>query len=170
MSRKTTTTGQARFAGANWDSDNMTVRLRSNGDRVKRKVLTRGVTCITLNEGTFRDIMHYLRFGNEVRLMFPGMLDAIRLFPCMDQKREKMSVIAQTMGDFREVLADKKVRLVHKGKEVSRKYLGEMEKHAREMRLGQYARAVERAYVTPDTVVECPKCGFEFRVGRPNKE
>ena len=170
MSRKTTTTGQARFAGANWDSDNMTVRLRSNGDRVKRKVLTRGVTCITLNEGTFRDIMHYLRFGNEVRLMFPGMLDAIRLFPCMDAKREKMEVIAQTMGEFRNLLSDKKVRLVHNGKEVDDTHLKAMKKRAHQKDLEYKANTVQREFVTPDTVVACPRCGFEFRVGRPNKE
>ena len=168
--KKPTTTERPRFAGANWDDDGMTVRLSGGGEKVRRKVLTNGVTLIPVDRATANDIIHHLRFGNEVRLIFPEMEDAIRLFPCMDQKRERMSVIAQTMGDFREVLADKKVRLVHKGKEVSRKYLGEMEKHAREMRLGQYARAVERAHVTPDTVVECPKCGFEFRVGRPNKE
>ena len=69
--KKPTTTDRPRFAGANWDTDGMTVRLSGGGEKVRRKVLTNGVTLIPVDRATANDIIHHLRFGNEVRLIVP---------------------------------------------------------------------------------------------------
>ena len=167
--KKPNTTGQTRYACDSWDADDITVRVKKNGHILRRKVLTKDIVCVN-SALLMQDIADALRKGNEVRIGSPENGAAIRLFPCMTADCRKMEVIAQTMGAFRDLLSDKKVHVVHNGEEIGEKTIAKFRREMRENGLQYKANAVERAHVTPDTVVACPRCGFEFRVGRPNKE
>ena len=154
---------EPRYEGTNWDEP--IVRVRRNGStrqQVKRKVLTRGIKRIHAFALTKEAIVKYLREGYEVRITDANDKDMIRLFPCMSKDMKKLTITAQTMGEFRECISDKKVHIYHGGKELS--------KHqAEKMVIEQRERVENRLAVTPDTVVTCPKCGTEFRVGKELK-
>lgn len=154
----------ARLAGTNWDEP--VVRVRRSGtlssSRIRKKVLTRGVYRIPFYRATQQEIIKYLRRGYEVRLTDGGESDAIRLFPCMDKNLSSMYVSAQTMGDFRKCIGDKKVKIVHGEKEISKCDAAKMDQEVSEA----HEEIKQRLAVTPDTVVTCPKCGTEFRVGK----
>ena len=60
-----------------------------------------------------------------------------------------------TMDPFRGTLADKRVRFTHRGHEVTRNEAQQLNE-----------AKVAESRVTPDTTVECPKCGHRFRVGK----
>ena len=70
-------------------------------------------------------------------------------------KSKSCALCAYKMGPFRGTLADKRVRFTHREHEVTRS-------EARRMNEAKVAES----RVTPDTAVECPKCGHRFRVGR----
>ena len=155
---------KTRFEGANWDEPivNVVKGGRSGQSCLKRKVMTRGIMRVHAFALTKEAIVKYLREGYEVRITDANDKDMIRLFPCMSVGHMKLEVTAQTMGEFRECIADKKVRVVHCGEEISK---AQFEKLNDEQR-AKYDEAKNFIGVTPDIMVTCPKCGTEFRVGK----
>ena len=145
-----------RLECVNWDEE-QPAKLKSKGRNhaVSRKVLTKAKHPISLISNEIDRAAELLRQGYEVRLASTDGRDAVRLYPCVETDMKTMFVAAATMEPFRGTLADKRVRFTHRGHEVTRS-------EARRLN----AAKVAEARVTPDTTVECPKCGHRFRVGR----
>ena len=151
-----------RIECTNWDEEvSVATWAKGRARKPARKVLTRGVAKVELTKGQMGGITKMLGSGMEVRLDFGGE-DAIRLYPCAATDFRTMFVAADTMGEFRHA--------VYSGKNLAftsrhgRRAVSREEVEERVERVEQ-ARA-ERVHVTPETVVECPKCGFEFKVGK----
>ena len=145
-----------RYAGVNWDKEQPTT-INRKGDRVSRKVLTRKV--VRINAARILEaVVDQLRQGNEVRLC-DGDNDAIRLYPCLQQDMKTMFVACSSMGEFRNSLNDKKAKLFRLGEERSAKDMVEFQKAVAE-------EIKSCKHVSPSTIVRCPKCGEEFRVGK----
>ena len=145
-----------RLECVNWDEEQpATIKCKGQGHAVSRKVLTKAAHPISLVSNEIDRAAELLRQGYEVRLASTDGIDAVRLYPCVGTDMKTMFVAAATMEPFRGVLADKRVRFTHRGHEVTR---GE----ARRLN----AAKVAEAHVTPDTTVECPRCGNRFRVGK----
>ena len=153
-----------RFEGANWDEPEVKV-TRSGGKGIERKVLTVGTMTIDAT-ALLGKIEKLMRQGNEVRLTRRGQ-DALRFVPLADLECRKIEPRAFFMGDMARMLDDKKLRITRLGAEIPQSDVQRIVNRARE--LGRET-AKRRRHVTPDTMVNCPKCGFQFRVGRPNKE
>ena len=107
-----------------------------------------------------------LRTGLDVHLAF-GDEACVRFFACATEDGKRMFVAAQTMGTFRTATYDglvvsytseKGARKIPKAEAMERFALSKM---PRAQEGGQ-----ERDHVTPETVVACPRCGYEFKVGR----
>lgn len=93
----------------------------------------------------------------EIRLATGDGKAAIRLYRCLTKNLDEQFIAAQTMGDFRHGISDNRsVRFTHRNKTVTQKEVERMNRRIRD----------EREHVTPDTLVKCPKCSFEFRVGK----
>lgn len=146
----------------NWDTE-AGVMLNNGHDSVSRKVVTRGILT-SQNFGAVHrgyvqsilgDIIDALRKGYEYRFVDEEGNDCLRLFPCVKTDLKTVFVAAQTMGEFRKSLADKKIRPFVKGKEVNMKKALEVVR-----------KATKCLCVTPDTMVNCPGCGLNFRVGK----
>ena len=150
-----------RFICENWDGPTVKVKSKGRGVLPARKVVTRGVVRIGATQ-LLHDVRVSLRRGVEVRLV-ENREDAVRFIPLMDSKKtDKMLVNAKAMGDFCErTLSDKKARFMQYGKEVS---VEEVKAYVE--RKKSETHNCECDFVTPDTMVECPKCGYSFRVGR----
>ena len=154
-----------RIECTNWDED-VPVSTWAKGRTRKpaRKVLTKGIAKVELTRGQMSRITKMLGSGMEVRLDFGGD-GAIRLYPCAAADFKTMFVAADTMGEFRHA--------VYSGKNLAftsrhgRRSVSREEVEGRVERVEQ-ARA-ERVHVTPETVATCPKCGFEFKVGKSLK-
>ena len=157
--------GEPRFVCTDWDEE-VPVATWSKGRRRKpaRKVITNGKVRVALTRLQAERIVKMLGCGNEVRLTVGGE-DAIRLFPCADTDFRTMFVASETMGDFR--------RAVYRGRRLAfmsrhgRRRIGREEIEARVERTK--SGAAEREHVSPDTVVACPRCGYEIRVGKSLK-
>jgi len=104
------------------------------------------------------EIIAYLKSGYEVRI--GSMKSGIRLFPYLNTDFETQRIVAQTHGDFREAIKDapwtEGGRVEHD--------MDEMRKCVE--RRNTFDRESYQSHVSPDTMVECPKCGFNFRVGK----
>jgi len=160
---KDTGKAEARYEGVNWDSEwKPTARMKCNGDNgPKRKVLTKGVKELALCD-TFRVIKSWIRQGYEVRLRDGG--DAfLRIFPVLGTDLKTMYAACKSMAPLSGCLADKKARVVFRGREYSNPE--DAAAAYDETRHGR-GEGWDLDEVTPDTVVECPKCGSRFRVGR----
>ena len=74
---------------------------------------------------------------------------------------KKIELVARVAKDspLGGCLADKKPIIVHCGRQLDETEADELVSEARE-------KDKKRVSVTPDMMVTCPKCGFEFRVGR----
>ena len=143
----------------NWDAVPVTFKKNSDDHKsVRRKVITRGVTKIYVNMTAIHDA---IRQGYEVRLVGNGFGDAIRLFPCLSHDYDRLFVAAQTMGDFRECIADKNVQFFRGGKRTTANEYVELK--AEQTKIYEQEKAEQ---VTPDTLITCPRCGNRFRVGR----
>ena len=155
---------KTRFEGVNWDEPivNVVKSGRSGQSCLKRKVMTRGIMRIRAFAPTKEAIVKCLREGYEVRITDAMDNDIIRLFPCVKTDMKTMFVTAQSMGDFRECIGDKKVRSIHCGKEISDNEVSRLKNEQTKA----YKEARRRLTVSPDTMVTCPKCGTEFRVGK----
>ena len=158
---------EARYEGVNWDSEwKPKARMKCAGDnRPKRKVLTKGEREIYCD--FFGDITRLLRQGYEVRLREPGAkAPFLRIYPYLGTDLKTMFAVAKSMIPLSRCLADKKVRVVFRGKEYTNP-----EDAAAAYEETRYHReddgdGEELEQVTPDTMVKCPKCGNRFRVGR----
>lgn len=153
---------EPRYAGTNWDEP--VVRVKKNGYEnpvLRRKVLTTGEVPVLIPESLSKSIIKSLRMGREVRLDVSGYGEGIRLFPCMNRDCTQMFIAAQTMGDFRECVADKKVKVIHCDRELSEDETAQLVRESVERH-----EANRRENVSPDTLVTCPNCGTEFRVGK----
>ena len=154
-----------RIECTNWDED-VPVSTWAKGRTRKpaRKVLTKGVAKVELTKGQMSRITKMLGSGMEVRLDFGGG-GAIRLYPCAAADFRTMFVAADTMGEFRHA--------VYRGRNLAftsrrgRRSVGSEEIAERVGRVERARR--ERVHVTPETVVACPECGFEFKVGKSLK-
>ena len=97
----------------------------------------------------------------EVRLAIGGE-DAIRLYPCAATDFKTMFVAAETMGEFRHA--------AYRGRHLSftsRNGRRKVEEDEIEERVSRACRTGgNRAHVSPEKLVRCPKCGFEFKVGK----
>ena len=156
---------EARYEGVNWDSEwKPKVKMKCAGDnQPKRKVLTKGNREVYCDLG---EIKKLLRQGYEVRLREPGGECFLRIFPWLGKDLKTMYAKSQCMVPLSGCLADKKVRVVFRGKEYANP-----EDAAAAFEETRYHReddgdGEELEQVTPDTVVKCPKCGNRFRVGR----
>ena len=156
------TDSRTRIECTDWDED-VPVATWAKGRRrmPARKVITRGVAKVELTRGQTSRITKMLGSGMEVRLDFGGD-GAIRLYPCAAADFRTMFVAADTMGEFRHA--------VYRGRNLaftSRRGRRSVSREEVEERVGRVEQArQERVHVTPETVVECPKCGFEFKVGK----
>ena len=139
-----------------------TVSLSSKGSNradMRRKVRTNGIRRIDASD-IIADAMNQLRAGFEVRLLDAERKDAIRLYPCLDADYTQMFAAAQTMGEFRHGLKDIGFTMKRSGNFANREEATE----ARARRSS--AIKARRQNVTPDTIIVCPKCGTEIRVGK----
>lgn len=142
---------QKRIACSNWDKGDATISLKTHGDHVSRKVLTRDNFRVELPFAA--KLVETLRRGYEVRFTVNGE-DAIRLFPFVEKDLKTMIVASQTMGNFRkDVFNGKKFKVVRRSKEIS---------------TDEAKKFIETVEVTPNMMVTCPGCGLTFRVGRKN--
>jgi hypothetical protein len=159
---------EPRYVCTNWDKPiNVKVKSKGRGRFPARKVITEGITVLDVGIEC-ADVCNLLNQGQEVRLRFKGRIfPAIRLFPLVDTDLT-VSVWAATMGTFRkDTFAGKKVELRKDGKSLSREKLSDF---ATEKLAEIPSRRQDVESVTPDTMVECPKCGYSFRVGRRNSD
>jgi len=83
------------------------------------------------------------------------LCEAVRFYACV-RRLETPYIAAATMGNFRRSVADKAIRPVLRGRNVSLERVKELNRQARR----------EHPHVTPDTMATCPKCGTEFRIGK----
>lgn len=110
----------------------------------------------------FDEIAEVLREGYDVHLT-----DRCRFYACVNKQLTQLEVIAQTMGRFREAMADIPFAFVEDGETVSEATLRERAKRLAAERAEKAAKRKEKAQqVTPDMQVTCPTCGTTFRVGR----
>ena len=160
--RNTEMSTGTRIKCTNWD-EAVPVSTWNRGRTRKpaRKVLTNGVDEIELTKSQTSRITKMLGSGMEVRLDFGGE-GAIRLYPCAAADFKTMFVAAETMGEFRHA--------VYRGKKLaftSRRGVRAVGEDEMRERVGRVESArQERSHVSPEVVVECPKCGFEFKVGK----
>ena len=155
-----------RFEGCNWDEPVVNVQRNGTKTTLHRKVLTRGVKTLCVGN-VMKEVKALLRRGIEVRLSDEYGNEAVRFFPLASTDCKKMFVKAQAMGNFGHCLADKKLRVRHCGKEIGK---AETKELVDEQSSAYSDTKPDRPSVTPDTVVTCPNCGTEFRVGRSMKE
>ncbi|MCR5414936.1 MAG: hypothetical protein K6F50_09475 [Kiritimatiellae bacterium] len=152
-----------RYTCDNWD-EGVEVKLRERGKHrlPERKVITTGIAEIDLTKRQMDLLVAYARQGRDVRLTY-GSSSAkesiCRFIPCLDKDGNLIST-AQTMQPFRGRL--------YEGKRVSittRRGGDDVTKEDVVRRIREIQRA-RREQVSPDTLVTCPECGTEFRVGR----
>jgi len=132
--------------------------VKTNGTLSGAELAAEMETNVETIEYILGEITRIVRAGYEVRL---GTNESgVRFYPLLDKEFKRMSVVAQTIGAFRESVGDLKFDVCRGGEEID-----EREKES-------FKNAVENEFVsrsdcvTPDMMVSCPKCGYEFRVGR----
>ena len=125
----------------------------------RRFVHNRGVVRIE-DAALERKIIDYLKSGYEVRL-FNG---SVRLYHCVDKEFRTMYIAAATLADsrVRGCVNDVEFDFVRRDGRHDVQDVIDLELDHRQER-------DETVHVSPDTVVECPKCGFQFRVGKTLK-
>jgi len=153
---------RARIECTNWDEEvPVATWNKGRGRKPARKVLTKGVAKVKLTTAQTARIARMLGMGMEVRLA-AGDEDAIRLYPCAATDFRTMFVAAETMGEFRHA--------AYRGRKLaftSRHGRREVDEEEMAERVDRACReGGGRAHVSPETVVRCPKCGFEFKVGK----
>jgi len=157
---KAPTNTETRFT-AEWEPE---VHLESQGPNrkdMRRKIVNKGIYRIELDE-QLEEALDKLRKGYEVRFTRNDE-DALRLYEVVDRECKVMTVVAQTMGIYRQLLRHLKLkRFIRKGEKIK-------ESAARAEIAETKKVAEERVNVSPDSVVKCPKCGNEFRVGKKLK-
>ena len=142
-----------------WEATVSLISKGRNRADMCRKVRTNGTKRIDAAD-IIADAMNQLRGGFEVRLLDAEGNEAIRLYPCLDADYTEMFAAAQTMGEFRHGLKDIGFTMERAGSCANRE-----EATAARARRSRAIKA-RRLNVTPDTIVVCPKCGTEIRVGK----
>ena len=138
------------------------IKRGGGGGALHRMIPTRGV--VTIDATAILDsVKEQMRKGYDVRLTCGGE-EAVRFFPFASADCKSILVRIQPLGSAADWLKDKKITVKHCGEKKSSREVDEL---YREARLKDH-RAPD--YVTPDTMVTCPNCSYQFRVGRPNKE
>ena len=141
------------------DYEEVTIRIKrqGKGKTVRRKVVNE-IPTRTFILPQLDDVLEALNEAPcEIRLATGDGKEAIRLYRVLTAKLDEQFIAAQTMGDFRHGINDnRKLRFTHGKKTVAKK-------DVERVNLDQKAK---RTNVTPDTLVTCPACGTEFRVGK----
>lgn len=142
------------------------VKKHKGHKTMDRKVLTRGVKEYK-NFNLLRLIVNDLRHGYEVRLC-NGNGDAfIRIFPVLSKDCTKIFAAAQAMEPLSQSLGGLKPTIHRRGKgAISEGETAYMVREVVQRWTIDKAKASEMLEVTPDTMVTCPNCGTNFRVGR----
>lgn len=154
---------ETRIACTNWDEETpVALKANGRGKLPARKVLTNGIVKIALNRSQAERIATMLSCGYEVRLTVNGE-EAIRMYPCAKSDFKTMTLSCQAMGEFGNA--------IYRGRKLtftSRRGHRRVEREEVDERLERARReaADKREHVTPETVVSCPQCGYEFRVGK----
>lgn len=148
---------------ADWEPQASVQKKDARHPYLKRKLLTTGIERFRLPM-TLEQIRQALRQGKEVRFYDGGENDAIRIFPLLSRDCKTIYPVAETMGDFRDCLSDLKPHVMHNRKELNDMEL-RREVNAQRAKY-EAGKEATRLSVTPDTMVTCPNCGTEFRVGR----
>ena len=149
---------EARYECTDWETPTVNVKKNGKGD-FSRKCKTTGIAKVYLTPSQTDYLVKSLKRGCEVRINAndPQVGDFVRLFPVVATDGSRMFVASQAFGPLSDlVYGGKHVKLVRKGKEIDKKEYDEIRDEYRD----------ERINVTPDTEVECPKCGHRFRVGK----
>lgn len=154
---------ETRIACTNWDEETpVALKANGRGRLPARKVITNGVVKIALNRSQAERIATMLGCGYEVRLTVNGE-EAIRMYPCAKSDFKTMALTCQAMGEFGNA--------IYRGRKLtftSRRGHRRIERDEVDERVERAKReaADMREHVTPDSVVTCPQCGYEFRVGK----
>ena len=146
-----------------WDNE-CQIKIERGGNRgaLRRMIPTRGT--VTIDATAILDsVKEQMRKGYDVRLTCGGK-EAVRFFPFASADCKSILVRIQPLGSAADWLKDKKITVKHRGEKKSSSEIEALYREARE----KDHKAHD--YVTPDTMVTCPNCSYEFRVGRPNKE
>jgi len=104
------------------------------------------------------EIVRIVRAGYEVRLGSDE--SGVRFYPLLTKECDKMLLIAQSIGEFRDSVGDLKFDIYRGGEQID------------ERETESFKKTCEKEFVslskcvTPDMMVNCPKCGYEFRVGK----
>ena len=159
------TDGQTRLT-ADWGSP--IIRATHHAGKVpERKVVTNGRMELLLNDSQVRYLTKYLRQGCEVTLTTRDARPVCRFFPLSSVDMSRIYVAALCLQPFSvDTLADKRpvaCRFGSGGRHELQSTLATQEARDRFVAESRSAKLEE---VTPDMVVECPRCGFEFRVGK----
>lgn len=159
MNKRKNDNAEPRVEGE-WDAE---VSIRKDNDinhkSLRRKVKTKKL-CRVCFDADFTK--RKLRQGYEVILTDRDGHNVLRLFPCMNADFTEMYVSAQTLGDFRhKTLEGIKWHTSYHGLFRTNNEVRELNGAERE---AQNARKFIE--VTPDTIINCPKCGTEIRVGK----
>ena len=154
---------ETRIACTNWDEETpVALKASGRGRLPARKVLTKGVVKIALNRPLAERIATMLGCGYEVQLTVNSK-EAFRMYPCAKSDFKSMFLRCQAMGEFGEA--------IYRGRKLtftSRRGYRRIEREEVDERVERAKReaADKREHVTPDSVVTCPQCGYEFRVGK----
>jgi len=125
-----------------------------------------GISNKTIND-LLDGIVHVLRCGYEVRL--GDNENGVRFYPMIHTDYKTCYVAAATMGSFRYSIDDMQSDVSHNGEIIAdSEMIGEKssETFGRNEKERIMKEKRELVCVTPDTIVACPNCGSEFRVGK----
>jgi len=132
---------------------------RGGHQGLKMKVESNGVKKLYINAKAINDALNN---GRDVELFDKDTGEALfHVYTMVDQKGVPYRV-AQTMNPFRHSINDCEVSLTMDG-EV---YEGEKARQKIAAESAANKQKHQRVCVTPDSIVECPVCGNEFRVGK----
>lgn len=157
MTKRKPTDNRKRLELCDWN-ETLHATALDKGDHYSAKAKCRGSLTETEIAGhaglNAADVERLLvAIGNAVREGYDVKLcEAVRFYACVLKLRTPF-IAAQTTGNFRRSIADKTIRPVLHGRNVSLQHVRELDRRAREG-------------VTPDIMATCPKCGHEFRVGK----
>jgi len=146
---------------ADWPNPRIKVRranIKKNAT-LQRKVITKGIVNLDLGE-LFGKIEMLLRAGYEVRCN-----ESIRLFPMSYSDLRGMYVGAATIGVFHTRPYDGiHPTTFYRGQKVNGPKMAEEQRRRHEDYLEHIHNDVVE--VTPDMIVECPRCSLHIRVGK----
>ena len=130
-------------------------------------------------------------FDTIAKLMLEGydvrITDRCRFYACVNKSRSQLEVAVQAMGRFRQAMAETPFAFVSKGENLCEAAL--RRRSVAQARMRQEKKAQAKARPTgvkrqecrfpeeqkrqecrfpeaPETVVACPRCGHEFKVGK----